>query len=66
MIGFNILGGLAGRGQEILSIHYYNTPETDRYVMVQDGQLLIATLYHKSQNVMDCLKVQAGVFSADK
>jgi len=56
-IGFNTLGGLAGRGPEMLSILYRNTPETDRHVMIQDGQLMTVTGYHKSQNVMDCLKV---------
>ena len=64
-IGFNTLGGLAGRGQEMLSIQYHNTPEHDRHITVQGGQLVVSTDYHKSQNVMDCLKVQVIVFVAN-
>jgi hypothetical protein len=64
-IGFNTLGGLTGRGQEMLSLLYHNIPETDRHVLLEDGQLVAATSYHKSQNVTDSLKVQVHVFIAD-
>ena len=60
-IGFNTLGGLAGRGPEMLSLLYRNTPETDRHIMIQDGQLMTVSGCHKSQDVMDCLKVQVDV-----
>ena len=56
-IGFNTLGGLAGRGPEMLCLLYHNTPETDRHIMIQDGQLMTVSGYHKSQNVTDCLNV---------
>jgi hypothetical protein len=57
LIAFNLVGGLTGRGTEMLSVLYRNTPETDRHMLIQDGQLIVATQYHKSQNVMDALKV---------
>jgi Orsellinic acid/F9775 biosynthesis cluster protein D len=62
VIGFNTLGGLAGRGPEMLSIQYYNTPGTHRHVTVQDGQLVVETQYHKCQNVTDSVKVQSRAF----
>jgi len=57
LIGLNTLGGLTGRGPEILSLLYQNTPETDRHILLQAGQIVIATQYHKSQNIMDAIKV---------
>lgn len=57
LIGLNTLGGLTGRGPEILSLLYENTPESDRNILVQAGQLVVTTGYHKSQNIMDALKV---------
>jgi hypothetical protein len=61
VIGFNTLGGLAGRGPEMLSIQYHNTPETHRHITIQDGQLVVETQYHKSQNITDGVKVQSRV-----
>jgi hypothetical protein len=57
LIAFNIVGGLTGRGTEMLSVLYRNTSATDRHILIQDGQVIVATQYHKSQNVMDALKV---------
>ena len=57
LIGLNTLGGLTGRGPEILSILYHNTPESDRNIILQAGQVVVTTVYHKSQNIMDVIKV---------
>lgn len=62
LIALNTVGGLTGRGTEMLSLLYRNTSTTDRHMMIQDGQVVVATQYHKSQNVMDAIKVlQIGV-----
>jgi len=57
LIGLNILGGLTGRGTEILSVLYENVAEADRNIILQAAQILLSTQYHKSQNVTDAIKV---------
>jgi hypothetical protein len=57
LIGLNTLGGLTGRGPEILSLLYKNTPQSDRNIRLEAGQIVITTTYHKSQNIMDAIKV---------
>jgi len=62
VIGLNTLGGLTGRGQEILSLLYENTPQSDRNIRVEAGQIVITTTYHKSQNIMDAIKVYISTY----
>jgi len=57
LICFNILGGLTGRGPEILSVKYRNSVNMDRHLIIRDGQVVLVTQYHKSQNVTDAIKV---------
>jgi len=53
----NFTCGETGRGEEILSIQYKNSMDKDRNILIDDGQIQIATEYHKSQAIMDDLKV---------
>ena len=57
LIGINTVGGLTGRGTEMLSLLYHNVPETDRNIILRAGQIVASTEYHKSQNVTDAIKV---------
>jgi hypothetical protein len=53
----NFTCGETGRGEEILSIQYKNSMDNDRNILIDDGQIQIAMEYHKSQAIMDDLKV---------
>jgi hypothetical protein len=57
LLSMNFTCGETGRGQEILSIQYKNSIDKDRNVLLDDGQIQIATEYHKSQAITDDLKV---------
>jgi hypothetical protein len=57
LLSMNFTCGETGRGQEILSIQYKNSMDKDRNILIDDGQIQIATEYHKSQAIMDDLKV---------
>lgn len=50
--------GQAGRGTEMTSLLYMNTMEMIRNVLVEDGQFMIITEYHKSMAIMDKVKVK--------
>ena len=62
LLSMNFTCGETGRGQEILSIQYKNSMDKDRNVLIDDGQIQIATEYHKSQAIMDDLKVSLSRF----
>jgi hypothetical protein len=66
LIGFNTLGGLTGRGTEILSLLYENVSGSDRNIIVQTGQIVATTQYHKSQNVTDAIKVCISTLFSNK
>jgi len=50
--------GQSGRGTEMTSLLYMNTMESERNILIEDGQLMLVTEYHKSMAMMDDLKVQ--------
>jgi len=49
--------GQTGRGSEMTSLLYMNTMNCDRSIYIEDGQVMFITQYHKSQAIMDSLKV---------
>jgi len=49
--------GQTGRGSELTSLLYMNTMNGDRSIYIEDGQVMFITQYHKSQAIMDSLKV---------
>ena len=49
--------GLSGRGTEMMSLTYMNTLVGDRGLTLKGGQFMAITEYHKSQAIMDMLKV---------
>jgi hypothetical protein len=50
--------GLSGRGREMTSLKYMNTLVGDRGMLLKGGQFMAITEYHKSQAIMDALKVR--------
>ena len=50
--------GLSGRGTEMTSLKYMNTVVGDRGVLLKGGHFVAITEYHKSQAIMDALKVR--------
>ncbi|TMI78484.1 MAG: hypothetical protein E6H10_17010 [Bacteroidetes bacterium] len=50
--------GLSGRGKEMTSLKYMNTVVGDRGVLLKGGHFVAITEYHKSQAIMDALKVR--------
>jgi len=48
--------GQFGRGTEITSLLYMNTMDTNRNILIEDGQVMFVTEYHKSLAVMDDVK----------
>ena len=59
----NMQGGETGRGEEMMSMTYKNTTDRERNLKIESGQVVLETVYHKSQAVMDSLKVRATVSS---
>jgi hypothetical protein len=57
LLAINWTCGQTGRGTEMLCLLYKNKMSADRNIFVQDGQIMIATGYHKSQAVTEDLKV---------
>ncbi len=57
LLAFNICCGLNGRGREMTSVQYMNTMNSPRHILVEDGQIMIVTDYHKSQTLMEDVKV---------
>lgn len=49
--------GLSGRGREMTSLKYMNTIVGDRGLLLQGGQFMAITEYHKSLAIMDATKV---------
>jgi len=50
--------GQTGRGTEMTSSSYMNTMDGDRSVLIEDGQMMFLTEYHKSLAMMDEVKVK--------
>ena len=57
LVAMNMQGGQSGRGEEMVSTTYKNTPEGERNLKIESGQMVLETVYHKSQAIMDSLKV---------
>jgi hypothetical protein len=57
LIGVNCQSGGSGRGEEILSTKYKNCTDGDRNVFLDESQILMVLGYHKSQAIMDAVKV---------
>jgi len=57
LVAMNFTCGQTGRGMEMLSIVFKNITAADRNVILLDGQIMISTEYHKSQAIMDDIKV---------
>jgi hypothetical protein len=57
LLAINWTGGLTGRGTEMTSLLYKNKMTAARNVIVEDGQIVIVTEYHKSQAMMEDIKV---------
>lgn len=49
--------GLSGRGPEMTVLTYLNTVVRDRGLLLKGGQFVAIAEYHKSQAIMDALKV---------
>ncbi len=62
LLSMNFTCGETKRKQEILSIQYKNSMDKDCNVLLDDGQIQIATKYHKSQTITDDLKIQLNYF----
>lgn len=52
-----VTSGLSGRGPEAMSMKYMNTDSGDRNFLLMAGQFMGISEYHKSQDIMDVLKV---------
>ena len=57
--------GMSGRGTEMSSLRYMNTMDGDRNITIEGGQFMLVTEYHKSQAMMDELKVRWNRDSAN-
>jgi hypothetical protein len=57
LILMNVTCGQSGRGTEISSLLYKNTMEGNRHILIEDGQMMFVSEYHKSMAVMDDVKV---------
>jgi hypothetical protein len=62
LLGINWTDALTGRGTEMLSLLFKNKMSAGRNVIVQNGQIMIATDYHKSQAITDDIKVCLDVY----
>ena len=57
----NMQGGQTGRGEEMVMMTYKNTSDGERNLKIESGQMVLETVYHKSQAIMDSLKVNLSV-----
>ena len=57
LILMNVTCGQSGRGTEISSLLYKNMMEGNRHILIEDGQVMFVSEYHKSMAVMDDVKV---------
>ena len=61
LVAMNMQGGQTGRGEEMVMMTYKNTPDGERNLKIESGQVVLETVYHKSQAIMDSLKVNLSV-----
>lgn len=61
LLAINWTDGLTGRGTEMLSLLFKNKMAAGRNLIVSNGQIMIITEYHKSQAIMDNIKVRFQV-----
>ena len=54
--------GKSGRGTEMTSLLYMNTMQSDRNILLEDGQFMLIGEYHKSMAIMDVIKVNVILF----
>jgi hypothetical protein len=57
VVAVNMQGGETGRGEEMMMTTYKNTSADERNWKVDSGQLVLDTTYHKSQHMIDRVKV---------
>ena len=65
LVVMNMQGGQTGRGEEMVSMTYMNTPNGERNIKIESGQVTLETVYHKSQAVMDSQKVFLFIIYVD-
>ena len=53
----NMTCGQSGRGTEMTALVYKNTMEGNRNILIEDGQIMFVSEYHKSMAVMNDVKV---------
>jgi hypothetical protein len=53
----NMQGGETGRGEEMMMMTYKNTIDQERNLKLDSGQIVLETVYHKSQHLTEKLKV---------
>ena len=56
--------GLSGRGPEMLSMRYKNHQACLRNLLVEDGQMMAVSLYHKSMAITENVKVPHTLFTS--
>ncbi len=62
LLTINWTDGLMRRGTEILSLLFKNKMAVGRNLIVLNGQIMVAMEYHKSQAIMDDIKVCFDVY----
>src|SRR6266496_5270353 len=62
VLGINWTDGLMRRGTEILSLLFKNKMAVGRNLIIWNGQFLVMMEYHKSQVIMDDIKVHFDVY----
>ncbi len=62
LLSMNFTYGEMRREQEILSIQYKNSIDKDHNILLDNGQIQIATKYHKSQAITDDVKIRLDYF----
>jgi len=61
----HLTAGQPGRGPEITSIRHSNSATTRRNIYIHDGQIMIVTVYHKSQAITDNHKLIPRFLAAE-
>ena len=57
LVLINVTCGLSGRGTETSSLLYMNMTNGLRNILIEDGQIMLVSEFHKSMAVMDDVKV---------
>jgi len=57
LIEINTMNELTSRGIEMLLLLYHNVPEMNCNIILRAGQIVASMEYHKSQNVMNAIKI---------